>query len=325
MSPTVRDRTQEFFATVESYQTLVSTSPPRINHRTTNESAKLSQNTIEKSKRIHGLADRITDDIEEARQKIIQLEQLAKLTSNFRDERPNIQKLMLTIKQDIDNLNTNLKSLSVFVNQSFNLPQTHNFVMHHQQLLKVLTTRYTELGKSFNKAREVSTNHLQRQKKQRESLGFGTHKSGHFRTVPLNRLQKRRSKGAKFADGTSSENEALLSNKDESGHFLVQSQSQTQLYQGPVYNEQRALEAEHIESQLTEVSRMLTQFAGLVHEQGETIITIDSNVQKSIEHVEGAIEQLQKYLASLSGNRWLMIKVFTVLIFFAIIFTVFVA
>ena len=72
-------------------------------------------------------------------------------------------------------------------------------------------------------------------------------------------------------------------------------------------------------------SQMMTNLAQMVEEQKETILHIQDNIDYSVENVEGAIEQLQKYLASLSGNRWLIIKVFALLIFFAIFFTLFVA
>ena len=109
------------------------------------------------------------------------------------------------------------------------------------------------------------------------------------------------------------------------GTSASQSQSQMMVYQETQYNEQRAMEAEAIEGQLTEISQMMTKLASIVDEQRQTIIQIGDNVDDSIQHVEGAIEQLQKYLSSLSGNRWLMIKVFALLIFLAIIFTLFIA
>lgn len=109
------------------------------------------------------------------------------------------------------------------------------------------------------------------------------------------------------------------------GEYQLKGQSQMTLQREVQYNEQRAQEAEQIEAQLTEVSQMMTKIATFVDEQRRTIIGITDNVEDSISNMDSAIEQLQKYLASLSGNRWLMIKVFAILIFMAIIFTVFIA
>ena len=52
---------------------------------------------------------------------------------------------------------------------------------------------------------------------------------------------------------------------------------------------------------------------------------IDANVEDTALNVEGAHSELLKYFQSVSSNRWLMIKIFGVLIFFFIIFVVFMA
>ena len=52
---------------------------------------------------------------------------------------------------------------------------------------------------------------------------------------------------------------------------------------------------------------------------------IDSNVDEVETNVGEAQKQLVKYLQSISSDRWLMIKIFGVLIFFFLIFVVFLA
>ncbi len=52
---------------------------------------------------------------------------------------------------------------------------------------------------------------------------------------------------------------------------------------------------------------------------------IDANVEETQLNVEGAHAEFLKYFKSVSSNRWLMIKVFGVLIVFFIIFVVFMA
>eukprot|EP01083_Nonionella_stella_P111376 326643_1 len=324
MPPTVRDRTREFFATVDSFQqhghptSKQSTSPSSI--------TKLPKTSIEQSSRIRNLATQIAENIEEVEQKIIELEQLAKLTSNFRDERPKIQSLMLTIKKDIERITMDLNALKTYLSQSFStLHNTHHCIGHHKSLHDVLNARYFNLAKAFASACQFSMNHLQRQKQEREKFGFGGSKKTSFRKVPLNRLQRRRQTQN---TGSNSENEALLSGDSSQGHQLKgasQSQSQMMMYKDNEYAEQKVKEAEQIETQLTEISQMMSKLASIVDEQRQTIITIGDNVEESIENMDGAIQQLQKYLSSLSGNRWLMIKVFALLIFLALIFTVFIA
>jgi syntaxin 5 len=53
------------------------------------------------------------------------------------------------------------------------------------------------------------------------------------------------------------------------------------------------------------------------------IFRIDSNVEETALHVEAAHMELLKYFRNISRNRWLMIKVFGVLIVFFIVFIIF--
>lgn len=52
---------------------------------------------------------------------------------------------------------------------------------------------------------------------------------------------------------------------------------------------------------------------------------IDSNVEDTQLNVEMAHTEILKYFQSVSSNRWLMIKIFLVLVVFFIIFVVFLA
>ncbi len=54
----------------------------------------------------------------------------------------------------------------------------------------------------------------------------------------------------------------------------------------------------------------------MVAEQRETVQRIDADTVDIASNVSGAQRELLKYYASISSNRWLMLKVFGVLIVF---------
>ena len=56
-----------------------------------------------------------------------------------------------------------------------------------------------------------------------------------------------------------------------------------------------------------------------------TLYRLDTNVTDIQTNVEGAHSELLKYFQGISSNRWLMFKVFGILIVFFIIFVVFMA
>ncbi|XP_057494575.1 syntaxin-32-like isoform X1 [Actinidia eriantha] len=130
------------------------------------------------------------------------------------------------------------------------------------------------------------------------------------------------------------------------------------------YMQSRAEALQNVESTIHELSSIFNQLATLVSQQGEiairlrsvkklskqrlkpqaklfistsparlgwlssvsaTVVMIDENMEDTLVNVEGAQGALLKYLNGISSNRWLMIKIFFVLIFFLMIFLFFVA
>lgn len=60
-----------------------------------------------------------------------------------------------------------------------------------------------------------------------------------------------------------------------------------------------------------------------MHEQEERVQRIDANVEESLVSVESGHAELLRYLRSVSSNRWLMLKIFGVLLAFFVFFVVF--
>ena len=78
-----------------------------------------------------------------------------------------------------------------------------------------------------------------------------------------------------------------------------------------------------IQKTMEDLQGMFRQLAGLVAEQGEMITRIDQEIQQTEINVNTARDQLLRYLETVSSNKWLLLKLFFVLIFFVVIFIVF--
>jgi len=89
------------------------------------------------------------------------------------------------------------------------------------------------------------------------------------------------------------------------------------------YVSSRAEAVVSIEKTITELQSIFRQLATLVAEQQEQIERIDHDVDLTGAHVNNAQNALITYYNNLSNNRWLMIKLFFVLFFFAVIFIIF--
>lgn len=96
---------------------------------------------------------------------------------------------------------------------------------------------------------------------------------------------------------------------------------------------------ENIHSTIVELGQIFRQLATMVKEQEEQVvrysfcfielmrhcIRIDTNVSEAEVNIDAGYGELLKYFKGVTSNRWLMIKIFAVIIVFFIIFIVFLA
>ena len=75
-----------------------------------------------------------------------------------------------------------------------------------------------------------------------------------------------------------------------------------------------------VESTIAELGGIFQQLATLVADQGEVAVRIDEHVSEALGHVDGAQAQLLRHLATISSNRWLVLKCLGVLLAFALFF-----
>ena len=79
------------------------------------------------------------------------------------------------------------------------------------------------------------------------------------------------------------------------------------------YISQRGEAIETIERTINELGGIFGQLAAMVSEQSEMIQRIDANTEDVVDNVQGAQRELMKYWSRVSGNRWLVAKMFGVL------------
>lgn len=85
---------------------------------------------------------------------------------------------------------------------------------------------------------------------------------------------------------------------------------------------ERATAMQTVEQTIVELGGMFQQLATMIKEQDEAIQRIDSNIEDVDLNVSEAHSELLKYFQSVTSNRWLMIKIFFVLIVFFVVFIV---
>ena len=113
--------------------------------------------------------------------------------------------------------------------------------------------------------------------------------------------------------GTPSPGADMLSlNPVSNQQLLIMEEAQPQNQ----YIQQRGEAIEAIEKTISELGSIFSQLATMVTEQSEMIQRIDANTEDVVDNVDGAQRELLKYWSRVSGNRWLIAKMFGVLMVF---------
>ncbi|TNN45462.1 Syntaxin-5 [Liparis tanakae] len=238
------------------------------------------------------MAKRIGKDLSNTFAKLEKLTILAKRKSLFDDKAVEVEELTYIIKQDINSLNKQIAQLQDLV-RSRGAPGGRHIQTHSNTIVVSLQSKLASMSNDFKSVLEVRTENLKQQRSRREQ----------FSQPPVS-------------------SSPLMANNFKSS-VLMQDESRSM--GDDSYIQSRADTMQNIESTIVELGSIFQQLAHMVKEQEETIQRIDANVEDTQLNVESAHTEILKYFQSVSSNRWLMIKIFLVLVVFFIIFVVFFA
>merc|ERR1719334_325654 len=124
------------------------------------------------------------------------------------------------------------------------------------------------------------------------------------------------------------EDDMAAAGKGEGGAVAIDMGGAVQAYMQDdtdKYYSSRADTMHTIESTIVELGGIFSQLAHMVKEQEEMVQRIDTNVEDTLLNVELGHNEILKYFQSVTSNRWLMVKIFAVLIFFFLLFVIFMA
>ncbi|XP_022730269.1 syntaxin-32 [Durio zibethinus] len=336
-----RDRTQEFLSVAETLKKSVSSAN---NAKLSNSSSSVSTKPEDRrsaaavQSEFNRRASKIGFGIHQTSQKLAKLAKLAKRTSVFDDPTAEIQELTSVIKQDITALNSAVVDLQLLCNsqnESGNI--SSDTTTHSTTVVDNLKNRLMSATKEFKEVLTMRTENMKFHDNRRQLFSSNASKDS---TNPFIRQRPLATKSATssstspppWTNGSTSSSQ-LFSSKHvdgESQPLLQQPQHQQQQHQQLVplqdsYMQSRAEALHNVESTIHELSNIFTQLATMVSQQGELAIRIDENMDESLANVDGAQSQLVRYLNNISSNRWLMIKIFFILIVFLMFFLFFVA
>jgi syntaxin 5 len=239
----------------------------------------------------------IGSEINDVSLKVQELRKMARQKGIFNDKTQEIQELTFSVKQDIQQLNQKVEALE---RKAKGTGPNRAYKAHSSNMVDTLKTRLLEATKDFKDALEDRTKALEQQDKRRQLYAVGANSGGN----PF--AQRQRPSGDP--------------NDLEGGGGSGGGQSMSMQY-----NNSRAEAVQSVQSTIGELATMFQKMAVMVTAQEEMIQRIDQDVDDTLENLDKGQDALLKYFHHISSNRWLIIKVFLILIFFVVFFIVFLA
>ena len=243
------------------------------------------------------------------------------------DDRPvEISELTYIIKQDLASLNSQISQLQILTQSQHPgaaLPQSADQEGQHEKHVVVMLQKKTaDVAANFKDVLEVRTKNIQASRSRTENFVS----SVSARTAQT--LDAQRSESPLYQTGSSrhrnpqpNQNPDLLTLEPSSSSALSRSAAEgdqqlllmEEAQPTNTYIQQRGEAIDAIERTISELGGIFGQLASMVSEQSEMIQRIDANTEDVVDNVQGAQRELLKYWGRVQGNRWLVAKMFGVL------------
>ncbi|EER42035.1 syntaxin [Histoplasma capsulatum var. duboisii H88] len=268
--------------------------------------------------------------------KLQRLAMLAKRKTLFDDRPVEISELTYVIKQDLASLNSQIASLQALTlaqHPKSSRSKTDQEGEHNDNVVVMLQGKLADVGANFKEVLEVRTQNIRASRSRTENFVSSVSSKSQSALDPqrsdsplynaprsrspappgfqapnssdLLSIRPSSSSGSPFAlgrsGGTQSEQQLLMMEEAQSSNSYIQARGE-------------AIEA--IERTINELGGIFGQLATMVSEQSEMIQRIDANTEDVVDNVQGAHRELLKYWSRVSGNRWLVAKMFGVLMIF---------
>ncbi|KIM47809.1 hypothetical protein M413DRAFT_439488 [Hebeloma cylindrosporum] len=328
----IQDRTHEFKSCVDSIRSRTALGP-----RAAEAKQRLLQTNGKPSKsEFSRMASSIGKDISSTTIKLNKLGQLAKRKTLFDDRPVEISELTFIIKQDIANINKQIAGLQSYHKQRQGASTSAESKMvdeHNHNIVMMLQGKLATASMTFKDVLELRTQNMKESKSRTEQFMYTTQTAANQAPSLLYNPQQRSDpmgdgslnpydqKGKGRAPQNGDVLSLDLNSAEEGGGHASNGFMQMQLVeQQDSYIQQRSTAIESIETTIAELGQIFTQLANMVAEQRETVQRIDSDTHDILDNVTGAQRELLIFYNNVSNNRWLILKIFGVLIVFFLIF-----
>ncbi|KAJ2581861.1 Integral membrane protein SED5, partial [Coemansia sp. RSA 1836] len=284
-------------------------------------------------------AGAIGKDIQDTTLLLERLATLARTKTIFDDKTSDINALTTQVKQRIAAINGKIMSLQALQRKQGGGGGTNAGVggtgqqasEHHTNIVMSLQSQLASTSTVFKDVLEMRSERLKASGSRKEQfIGNTAAAAGsmplYSTDSPLYQVERKTAPSglsAPYAGATSNEDFVALSLPDmdeaSSSQMLLMQQNQSSSYL-----DSRSDAINSIESTISELGSIFQQLAQMVSEQRDVVQRIDANIETVDINISAAQNELLRYYSNISSNRWLMAKIFAIILVFVFLLVTFV-
>ncbi|KAJ2895234.1 Integral membrane protein SED5 [Coemansia aciculifera] len=256
----------------------------------------------------------------------------------FDDKTSDINALTSQVKQRIAAINGKIMSLQALQRKNgsgsgTNAGAGQQTTEHHSNIVVSLQSQLASTSTVFKDVLEMRSERLKASGSRKEQfIGNTAATAGSmpiYSTVyllgvhsPLYQVERKTVHSAPYVGATNNEDFVALSLPDmdeaSSSQMLLMPQNQSS------YLDSRSDAINSIESTISELGSIFQQLAQMVSEQRDVVQRIDANIETVDINISAAQNELLRFYSNISSNRWLMAKVFMIILVFVFLLVTFV-
>ena len=242
--------------------------------------------------------------LKEVETNINQLSSISKKSSLFNNSHIKISNPVMDIKKSLMEIES---EISLIKSKELFNPKINQFSkLLLQNSLDILNSKISDLTLKFHKLLELQASKIKRIEE---------------RKIILTPSSKRNINNAFNEYTTDFTNE---NNYNEDDILLeVKEQKQTLEQKESKYYQNRLKDVQAIEKTMGEISGMMNRLSQITYEHSFLIENIRQNTDIALEHVEKGEKEVKQILENVKNNRWLLIRIFLIIICISVFYIIF--
>ena len=246
--------------------------------------------------------NRLLIRLKEVENNIIQLSSISKKSSSFNNTHMKISNAVMDIKKSLIEIEHEISEIK---SKELSNPKINKFSkLLLQNSLDILNSRISDLTMKFKKLLELQASKI----KQIED-----------RKIRLTPSSKRN------INNTINEYITDLSNDNYNEEdVLLEVKEQRQTMESKYY-QNRLKDVQAIEKTMGEIAGMMNRLSQMTYEHSLIIDNISKNTDIALVHVEKGEKEVKKILDNVKNNRWLLIRIFMIIICVSVFYIIFIA